>query len=286
LLALRPETASIVRMPELPEVETIRRDLAPLLLGRRIERVRIHPGGERLAITHEPRAMERALRGRRVDALDRHGKYLLARLDDGRTWVLHLRMTGSIVHADRDAPRGRFERARVDLDDGTSLRLNDMRKFATWHLVDDPAEAMPHSGPDALSAEFTPARLRDALRRRTTAVKAVLLDQAVAAGVGNIYADEACWIAGIDPRAPADAIGPRRAARLHAGVLRALEDAIGDRGSSFSDYRDGLGAEGLHHVRVHVFRREGQPCHRCGREVIKVRVAGRGTHLCPGCQRR
>jgi formamidopyrimidine-DNA glycosylase len=280
----RPRTLS--RMPELPEVETIRRDLAPLLLGRTLTSVRIHAGAERLAITHAPRALECALTGRRVAALDRHGKYLLARLDDGRTWVVHLRMTGSLVHTAADAPAGRFERARVDLDDGASLRLNDMRKFATWHVVDDPREAMPRSGPDALSAEFSIAWLRAALARRSAPVKAVLLDQKVAAGVGNIYADEACWIAGIDPRTAADSLGPRRVARLHAAIRETLEQSLGDRGSSFSDYRDGLGAEGLHHVRVHVFRREGLPCGRCGQTVVKTRVAARGTHFCRGCQRR
>jgi formamidopyrimidine-DNA glycosylase len=176
-------------MPELPEVETIRRDLAPLLEGRTIERVRIHPGGERVAVTHAPRALERALRGRRVEALGRHGKYLVARLDDGRSWVLHLRMTGSLVHAAAAEPAGRFERARVDLDDGSSLRLHDVRKFATWHLVADPREAMPRSGPDALSEACSVAALRAAFARRMVAVKAALLDQAVCAGVGNIYAD-------------------------------------------------------------------------------------------------
>ncbi|MEX2229507.1 MAG: bifunctional DNA-formamidopyrimidine glycosylase/DNA-(apurinic or apyrimidinic site) lyase [Dehalococcoidia bacterium] len=272
-------------MPELPEVETIRRDLAPLLVGRTIVRVGIRPGAERLAITHAPRALERALTGRRVDALDRHGKYLLARLDDGRTWVLHLRMTGSLVHTAKDTAAHRFERARVDLDNGASLRLNDMRKFATWHLVEDAREAMPRTGPDALSDEFSVQWLRSALARRSAPVKAALLDQRVAAGVGNIYADEACWIAGIDPRTPADALGPRRVARLHAAVRETLEQSIRDRGSSFSDYRDGLGAEGLHHVRVHVFRRDGQPCGRCGGTVVKLRVAARGTHFCRGCQR-
>jgi len=272
-------------MPELPEVETIRRDLAPLLTGRTLRRVMILPGGERLAITHAPRAMERELTGRRVDALGRHGKYLLARLDDGRTWVLHLRMTGSIVHGPaRDVP-GRFERARVDLDDGNAIRFNDMRKFGTWHLVTDPHEAMPRMGPDALSSEFSATWLRQTLARRSVAVKAALLDQRVAAGVGNIYADEACWIAGIDPRTQANRLGPVRVRRLHAALLETLHDSLGDRGSSFSDYFDGLGAQGLHHVRVHVFRREGQECRRCGRTIIKVRVGGRGTHLCPGCQR-
>ena len=272
-------------MPELPEVETIRRDLAPLLVGRTVARVRIHSGAERLAQTHAPRALERTLAGRRVEALDRHGKYLLAGLDDGQTWVLHLRMTGSLVHAGIDAPGHRFERARVDLDNGMSVRLNDMRKFATWHLVGDPAEAMPRTGPDALGEAFSVAWLRASCARRSVAIKAVLLDQQVAAGVGNIYADEACWIARIDPRAPANGQSSQRIQRLHAAVRETLEESLGNRGASFSDYRDGLGGEGMHHIRVHVFRRDGQPCERCGQEIIKIRLVGRGTHLCPRCQR-
>jgi formamidopyrimidine-DNA glycosylase len=272
-------------MPELPEVETIRRDLEPLLVGRRLDRVKIHRGAERLAITHSPRALERQLAGRRVTALDRHGKYLLAALDDGRTWVLHLRMTGSLVYTSMSAAPHRFERARVDLDDGNSLRLNDMRKFATWHLVSDAQEAMPRTGPDALSDACSVAWLRTALARRSVAVKAALLDQHVAAGVGNIYADEACWLARIDPRTPASSLSPQRVRRLHGALQRTLTDSLANRGSSFSDYRDGLGGEGMHHVLVHVFRRNGQPCERCGHEIIKLRVAGRGTHMCPRCQK-
>lgn len=275
-------------MPELPEVETIRRDLLPLLCGRTITAAVIHAGGERLAVTHAPAELCAQLRGRRIEGLGRHGKYLLVHLDDGRTWVIHLRMTGSLVctGSDEPAPAHRFERARVELDSGRSLRLNDMRKFATWHLVEDPREAMPRCGPDALSGEFSVDWLRDALGRRAVAVKGALLDQRVAAGVGNIYADEACWLAGIDPRTPSGSLGPRRVARLHAAILQTLHDSLEDRGSSFSDYRDGLGGEGMHHVRVHVFRRAGEPCERCGRTIAKVRVAGRGTHFCPGCQRR
>lgn len=272
-------------MPELPEVETIRRDLSPLLLGRTIRRVLIHPGGERLAITHPPRVLEHALAGRRIEDLGRHGKYLLLRLDDGQAWVIHLRMTGSIVHSAADDPPGRFERARVDLDDGSALRFNDLRKFGTWHLVMEPGDAITRSGPDALSEAFTPAWLRQALARRSVPVKTALLDQRVAAGVGNIYADEACWIAGIDPRTPANLLGPRRVGRLHAALLRTLEDSLADRGSSFSDYLDGLGGQGLHHVRVHVFRRDGEACERCGRTIEKIRLGGRGTHFCPVCQR-
>jgi formamidopyrimidine-DNA glycosylase len=273
-------------VPELPEVETIRRDLAPLLVGRRILGVRIHPGAERLAITHAPRELERELTGRRVEAIGRRGKYLLLELDDGRTWVVHLRMSGSLVHCPPDTSPHRFERARIDLDDGSTLRFNDMRKFGTWHLVEEPRDAMPHGGPDALSEEFTPQWLYSRLKGRKTSVKAVLLDQAVAAGVGNIYADEACWIAAVDPRTAAGRIGPKRAARLHAAVRQTLEESIGDRGSSFSDYLDGLGSEGMHHVKVAVFRRVGLPCPRCGAAIRRERVAGRATHFCPRCQRR
>lgn len=273
-------------MPELPEVETIRQDLLPLLVGRTIERACIHPGGERLAVTHEPRELERQLAGRRVEALTRHGKYLVAQLDDGRAWVLHLRMSGSLVHAPAEAPPGRFERARIDLDDGATLRFNDLRKFGTWHLVEDAREAMPNTGPDALGPGFTARWLRDQLSRRSVAVKAAILDQHVAAGVGNIYADEALYRAGIDPRTPANTLGPRRVARLHRAIIDALEASLADRGSSFSDYRTGLGTTGYHHIHVHVFRRTGEPCHHCGTSVARVKVAGRSTHFCPRCQRR
>jgi formamidopyrimidine-DNA glycosylase len=274
-------------MPELPEVETIRRDLEPLLVGRKLTCVRIHAGAERLAITHSPRELERELQGRTVEAVGRHGKYLLIRLDDGRTWVVHLRMTGSLVHADADALPAPFERARVDLDHGMSIRFNDMRKFGTWHLVVDPREAMPRIGPDALAEEFSVRWLRERFKtRRQSSVKAALLDQAVCAGIGNIYADEALWIAKIDPRMPAAELRPRQVTALRAALLRTLNDSLGNRGSSFSNYRDGLGGEGLHHIRVHVFRRDGQPCERCGQTIEKIRLAGRGTHFCPRCQRR
>jgi len=182
-------------MPELPEVETIRRDLVPLLQGRTVTRVRIHAGGERLAVTHSPREMEVELAGRRVIELGRHGKYLLLRLDDGRTWVVHLRMSGSLVHVQAGAEPHRFERARLEFDDGMALQFNDMRKFGTWHLVFDEREAWSESGPDALSEEFNDAWLIARLKGRSASVKSLLLDQRIAAGVGNIYADEALWIA-------------------------------------------------------------------------------------------
>ena len=272
-------------MPELPEVETTRRQLTPAIVGRTIEAVTIHTGAERLAITHSPRELERELAGRTVESLGRHGKYLLATLDDGRTWVLHLRMSGSLVVVPVTEAHA-YERARVTFTDGTVLRFNDLRKFGTWHLVEDPREAMPNLGPDAVSDDFTVRWLREQLKRRSVAVKSALLDQKVAAGVGNIYADEACYIAGIDPRTSASALGPRRVARLHAAVGEALHRSLTDGGTTFSDYVDGLGGDGLHKTQVYVFRREGEPCDRCGATIRKIKLGGRGTHFCPRCQRR
>ena len=197
-------------------------------------------------------------------------------------------MTGLLLARPLDAPAGRFERARIDFDDGTGLRFEDSRKFGTWHLVDDPREAFPRAGPDALSDGFTVAWLREMLGRRSAPVKTALLDQRVAAGVGNIYADEALWLAGIDPRAASNDLGPRRVRRLHGAVREALLAGLGDRGSSFDRYRDAFGQSGGHHLNVHVFRRDGEPCERerCrGRIIARTRIGGRATHYCASCQR-
>ena len=276
-------------MPELPEVETIRRGLAPHVEGLEIAGARIAPGAERLAVTHPPRELEALLRGRRVEGLDRHGKYLIARLDGGLAWVLHLRMTGVLLLRPAEEPPGRFERARVEFaGGGPTLRFEDARKFGTWHLVGDAREAFPRAGPDALSDGFTAEWLRGALARRSAPVKTALLDQRVAAGVGNIYADEALWLAAVDPRAASNALGPRRVRRLHGAVRQALLDGLDDGGSSFDAYRDAFGRSGGHHLRVHVFRRAGEPCERprCrGCRIARIRLGGRATHFCPSCQR-
>ena len=276
-------------MPELPEVETIRADLAPHVEGRAVERVAVHEGAKprRLA------AADADLRGRRVESLDRRGKYLIARLGDGRAWVLHLGMTGLLLHRPGGAPPGRFERARIDLDGGSGLRFEDMRNFGRWFLAGDPGDALPRLGPEPLSDGFTADWLRGALARRGSPVKTALLDQRIAAGLGNLYADEALWLARIAPRTPSNGLGAARAGRLREAVRETLRDALDARGSSFAvsegGYRwlDGFGRRGRYEERTRVYRREGKPCPRpgCGGLVERIALRRRAARYCPSCQR-
>jgi formamidopyrimidine-DNA glycosylase len=176
-------------------------------------------------------------------------------------------------------------RASFRLDDGAWLCFVDLRKFGTMWLVDDEKLVTSRLGPEPLGEEFTPAYLYSILKRRSAPVKAVLLDQAAIAGIGNIYADEALFHARIRPKRPANTISKQRAVRLHESIRYSLELALGDRGSSFRDYLDPSGREGGHHLKVRVFRRTGEPCYVCGTEIRREKVAGRSTHYCPKCQR-
>ena len=276
-------------MPELPEVETIRRDLAPRLGGRTIVEAWVAPNAPKLVQGEPPDAFCRRLTGRAIRELDRRGKYLLVRLDGGLTWIVHLRMTGALIHS-RDGcesltGESRFLRARFKLDDGGALCYVDLRKLGTMWLVDDEAAVVGKLGPEPLGEAFTPDELRARLARRAAPVKAVLLDQAAVAGVGNIYADEALFEAGIRPSKQARRLSRPAVERLHGAVRKVLTEALSDRGSSFRDYVDAEGEQGMHQLRVKVFRRTGEPCYACGAAIKRVKVGGRSTHYCPKCQR-
>jgi formamidopyrimidine-DNA glycosylase len=276
-------------VPELPEVETIRRDLERRIVGRRITAMRIPPDtGKPVPVikgTDEATFREGVV-GALIDAVERRGKYLAIRLDTNAFIVVHLRMTGALLHRASDAGPDRFLRAVLVLDDGTELRFTDVRKFGGLWLVDDVSEAVATGlGPEPLSEGFTVAVLTDALKGRKTPVKSALLDQSRIAGIGNIYADEACFAAGIDPRRLAATIKKPQVVRLHAGIRDVLLFGVESRGASFRDYQDVEGESGSMQMHVKVFRRTGKPCYSCGTAIQRVKLGGRSTHYCPKCQK-
>ncbi|MBK6562158.1 bifunctional DNA-formamidopyrimidine glycosylase/DNA-(apurinic or apyrimidinic site) lyase [Candidatus Amarobacter glycogenicus] len=271
-------------MPELPEVETIRRDLEPLVAGRRITGVEVDPATIHLLAGAPIETLRANLVGRTVTAIGRRGKYLMFSLDDGRVFVVHLRMTGRLVWRPHDAPAEQFQRAVIELDNGYDLRWADLRKFGTWRLHESVAEVVGKLGPEPIDDSLTLKEFRARLANRTAPVKAVLLDQRRFAGLGNIYVDEALYEARIRPDTPARKVSPAATKRLFASSRSVLERGIENRGASFKDYVDGQGEKGSQHMHVQVFRRTGKPCYRCGSTIQRTVVGGRATHFCPRCQ--
>jgi formamidopyrimidine-DNA glycosylase len=278
-------------MPELPEVETVRRDLAPLVSGRRIQRFIVFEGGERVLVGAPKDYVRSRLEGMQIGELGRRGKYLVLPLVEARSGagegslVLHLRMTGSLKHRRADHEADRFERARIELDDGTALRFCDVRKFGTFEIIDDVDTYFSEKlGAEPLTAAFTLDALWSALRGRQSALKSALLDQSNVAGLGNIYVDEALFLARLHPSVPAGSLRPAERAALHEAIEQTLREGIEHRGASFRDYRDGKGEEGSQQFFVRVFRRTDQPCDTCGSTIRRSVVGGRSSHWCPSCQ--
>jgi formamidopyrimidine-DNA glycosylase len=274
-------------VPELPEVETVRRRLEPVLVGRRFDRVEILD--PRLTRPEDPLEVAAELVGERVEAVDRRGKYVVIRFESGRALLIHLRMTGSLLHvAGNGRPEGDpHRRAVVKLDDGSDVIYRDVRRFGTWFLA-QPGEADPYLdarlGREPLAQAFTVKRLAEALAGRRAPVKATILDQRRLAGVGNIYADEALWRARIHPQRPAGELDEDELRALHRGIRAALKAGISRQGATLRDYRTPDGGSGRMQKEFKVYGREGEPCERCGRPIEKTRAAGRGTWFCPGCQ--
>jgi len=275
-------------VPELPEVETVRRRLEPVLLGRRFEHVEILD--PRLTRPLDPTEVAAELGGERIAAIDRRGKYLVVRFASGRALLIHLRMTGSLLHVRNGAvpEHDPHLRAVVRLDDGSDVVYRDVRRFGTWLLL-EPGEAdsylQARVGREPLAPAFTAKRLSDALAGRRAPIKAVILDQRRLAGIGNIYADEALWRARIDPRRPAGELDPDELRALHRGIRAALKAGIARQGATLRDYRTPDGEAGRMQHEFKVYGRAAEPCERCGHPIEKIRVAGRGTWYCPGCQR-
>lgn len=279
-------------MPELPEVETIRRDLTARIVGRTVVEAWVSPDAPKLVQGETPESFRRRLVGRAIEDLDRRGKYLLLRLDSGLTWIVHLRMTGGLIHmpagghgARNGCREDRFLRARFRLDDGGELCYVDLRKLGTMWLVEDDSSVVGKLGPEPLGEAFDPLEMRRLLAKRSAPVKSVLMDQHAIAGIGNIYADESLFEAGIRPAKAARRLSRIAAERLHWAIRKVLVEALGNRGSSFRDYVDAEGEQGMHQLRVKVFRRTGEPCYVCGTAIRRIKVGGRSTHYCPKCQR-
>jgi formamidopyrimidine-DNA glycosylase len=285
-------------MPELPEVETVRRGLAPALVGRRIKRARTKRPDLRFPF---PARFAARLSGRRVETLERRAKYLLARLDDGAVWVTHLGMTGrwSIIGAKQQP--GDFYYAEptdpahthvvIDIEDGARLEFNDPRRFGYMDIIaENELESHPWfkgMGPEPLGNEFHLPYLKYALAGKKTSIKAALLDQRTVAGLGNIYVVEALHRSGISPLKEAGRIAAVRLERLYHAIRVVLEEAIEAGGSTLSDYAGVDGAQGGFQHRFRVYDREGEKCPTkdCGGTVVRLAQNGRSTFWCPRCQR-
>jgi formamidopyrimidine-DNA glycosylase len=273
-------------MPELPEVETIRRQLAPHLEGRTITEVEILD--PRWTRPTAPEKVAEQLRGGVITQVGRSGKYLVWSLSGDRHLLMHLRMTGTLLFDPAVEPR--HTRVRLALDDGHRLVYVDPRRFGTGHLLSGSAARDAYLdarlGVEPFTAEFTTEHLRRLARGRTAPVKAFILDQKRIAGVGNIYADEALFRAGIHPLRPAGRLTASDWARLREGIEAALAAGIEAKGASIDDFRHVDGATGSFQDRFLIHTRAGQPCVRCGRAIRKIVVVGRGTYVCETCQRK
>jgi formamidopyrimidine-DNA glycosylase len=270
-------------VPELPEVETIVRGLAPWVVGRCVVAVDVRE--RRLRSPVDPR-FAAALAGRRVTSLGRAGKTIVAALDDGRCWLTHLGMTGRLTLQQRSGPGRLHDHVRVDFEDGSSLVYNDVRRFGRLLVV--PAAAVASEvgrGLEPLAPTTDADALRHRARRRRLAVKTFLMDQRVVAGIGNIYASEILYHAGVRPGRAAGRLRRREWERVVTAMRQVLEEAIACGGSSISDYRDGFERFGSYQHRHRVYDRAGKACHACGSPIRGGVLTGRSTYYCPACQR-
>lgn len=270
-------------MPELPEVETIVRGLRPAIAGKAISAVRVSL--KKMAVAPAGVDFERALKGERIEAIGRRGKYAVFTLRSGRLLVTSLRMTGRLVVLESREEPYPYTHVELRFSDKSRLAFADVRQFGRMRLVEagDPWDA--DLGVEPLSGSFTPDRFIGMLSGRTTPVKALLLDQRRIAGVGNIYACEALWQAGIRPGTPAKRLTKPAVRRLHHALVDVLQRAIGMRGSSVDDYVDAQGLKGGFQNVLSVYGRTGKSCGRCGGSIIRTVIAQRGTWWCRTCQK-
>jgi formamidopyrimidine-DNA glycosylase len=271
-------------MPELPEVETVARGLRAPLVGRSIAGVEVR--WVRSVVPPDADAFARRLTGQTVTGVGRRAKWVVIGLDGGDTLLVHLRMSGRLIVGAGQPADDRHLRVSFLLDDGRCLYFFDQRKFGRLVLTTDPQEVLGGLGPEPLEDDFTVALLGEMLSRRRGRIKPLLLDQRFLAGLGNIYADEALWRAGVHPLRRADTLTSGEVRRLHEGIRAVMWAAIESGGATLPDagYQQVDGRSGEFASQLAVYGRAGQPCSRCGAEVERIKVSQRGTHFCPRCQ--
>ncbi len=271
-------------MPELPEVETTLRGLTPHLMGQRVADVRIRHPRLRWPV---PKDLHERICGHEIRTLRRRGKYLLVGFDHG-TLILHLGMSGSLRLLPADTPADKHDHFDLVLDNGQLVRLRDPRRFGAilWHEGDITQHPLlRHLGPEPLGKEFDAERLYQATRRRNAAIKLVIMDSKVVVGVGNIYANEALFRAGIRPQLAANRLSRERSSRLVEEIRSTLRDAIKKGGSTLRDFVNSAGEPGYFQQDYWVYGRAGEPCRRCGAPIRQIRQGQRSTFYCPQCQR-
>ncbi len=275
-------------MPELPEVETLRRGLERHLVGRTVGAVRVQIPKMLKGTVTEPTVFQDSLRGARIESVGRRGKHLIITLHSGYHLLFHLNMRGQLLVEASGAPEQKYLAAAFALDNGAELRFHDMWTWGEMRLETADAlashPALAGMGPEPLSEEWTPERLAAGLAKRPkTAIKTILLNQGVIAGVGNIYADESLYRAGIQPLRPAGALTGAETESLHREIRAVLTEACDGGGTTSDNYVDAEGQIGRYTPRV--YERGGKPCLTCESALIKIRVNGRGTVYCPSCQK-
>jgi formamidopyrimidine-DNA glycosylase len=269
-------------MPELPEVETVKNELTPRVVGRRITGVTLLWEG----MVREPSPAEFIARvtGRRITAINRRGKYLSFSLDNGEFMIVHLKMTGSLIVQKEGEELPQYTRAVIHLDNGTHIAFRDSRKFGVLRAVTDDKTITGKLGPEPLDDSFTQQVLAGILSRRKTPVKALLCEQEQIAGIGSMYADEALFAVKIHPGRPADQVSESETVKLHRAIREILHAAIENKGASVDTYYRPDGSRGTAHYQFKVAHRYKEPCPVCGTPVERTRIRQRGSYFCPHCQ--
>lgn len=270
-------------MPELPEVETVVRQIRPELLNKEIISTRVLY--EKTIAPLSGYEFKSVIRGKTLKALNRRGKYIVARLDVGY-FLIHLRMSGRlyVIKEGAETEADRWLRVSLTLDNQTELHFSDLRKFGTFTYLLNPDAYLAKLGPEPLDTSFTTAYLTSILEKRTVAIKSLLMNQSLIAGIGNIYADESLFRARIEPGRQAGSLSEYEIITLKESIQSVLKEAIEREGSSINWYRKPDGKTGTMQHALNVYGKEDTPCPRCGNKIVKIRLGGRGTHFCPSCQ--